>query len=207
MFGERLPQPGRAVTELRSPRSPGAVVAGMALLLVVTAACGAGPGATGSSTPTGSSVPTAPTPGATPILEPSVEAGPSVTPSPAPLAEIVTKSGRLAGALGTYTLDGRGSDAPWQPFDTLPALGVEGSRTLTLRFVDDVAIGDWSAVLATADDVTGTTPLGVDGGALAPDAASLLIGPLPPGRWVLAVRLFRADGRGDGLTYWAVTVR
>ena len=45
------------------------------------------------------------------------------------------------------------------------------------------------------------------GAKLSADHRVLRLGPIPLGQWVVSVRLFRADGRGDGTTYWAITVR
>jgi len=112
----------------------------------------------------------------------------------------------VAGILGTFTLDGSGSDSPWLPFDVLPAVGVGASEVLTVRFVDRAAIGDVQVEIAAAADTTGSAPRGIDG-ALGDVGLSYSFGPLPAGRWVVAAHLFRADGRGNGLTFWAVTVR
>lgn len=131
---------------------------------------------------------------------------PAHTPAPPPLAEIVTADGSIRGTLGTYSIDGRGSDAPWLPFASLPGVGVADGELLTIRFVDGVGIGQWQVLLAPASDTGGLATRGVEGGMLGPLADVLTVGPLPAGSWVLQARLFRADERGDGLTYWAVTV-
>ena len=131
---------------------------------------------------------------------------PAHTPAPPPLAEIVTADGSIQGTLGTYSIDGRGSDAPWLPFASLPGVGVADGELLTIRFVDGVGIGQWQVLLAPASDTGGLATRGVEGGMLGPLADVLTVGPLPAGSWVLQARLFRADERGDGLTYWAVTV-
>jgi hypothetical protein len=178
------------------PRRPLAAPPALGLLLVggIAAACGAGP----AGSPDASSTATA-----APTVTPTVTAA----PAPGPVAEILTESGALPGSLGTYTLDGRGSDAPWLPFDGLPAVDAAAGGTLTVRFMDGVAIGDWSVLLAAAEDTTGAVTRGLDGVGQEPGGRAVTIGPLPPGRWVLMARLVRADGRGDGLTYWAITVR
>jgi hypothetical protein len=135
-------------------------------------------------------------------------AAPTATSTPAtpPLAEIVTADGSIKGILGTYSIDGRGSDAPWLPFSSLPGVSVAAGELLTIRFVDGAEIGQWQVLLAPASDTGGLATRGVEGGVLGPLADVLTVGPLPAGSWVLQARLFRADERGDGLTYWAVTV-
>ncbi len=170
----------------------------LALVGMLAAACAA-PGvqsAEPSSTPEPSAT-VAPIPLATAVQ----------SPAPPPVAEIVTADGSVEGTLGTYTIDGRGSDAPWLPFSSLPGIDLDAGQALTIRFVDGVGIGQWQLLLAPESDTAGLATRGVDGGSLGPLADSLTVGPLPAGRWVLQAWLFRADERGDGLTYWAVTVR
>ncbi len=165
------------------------------LALAVTAGC-TGVGAT--SSPTETSHPPVPT--ATPIASVAI-------PSPLlPIAQIMTADATVIGTLGTFTMDGSGSDAPWLPYDTLSQVRLGPRDTVKVAFVDGAAIGDWSAVVARSDDVGGATPRGVDGPGLVPDNKAVALGPLPVGRWVLEVRVFRADGRGNGLTFWAVMV-
>jgi hypothetical protein len=179
---------------------------------VIVAACAGGsalsssPGATNplpAVTPTGTA--TGPSSEPSAIGRPSL--APSATPAPAPRAEIVIADATVAGALGTYTIDDTGSDSPWLPFDTLPSVGLGVAETPAVRFVDGVAIGQFQVEIAAATDTAGSAPREAPGGMLAADGRSFTIGPLPAGRWVLVARVFRADRRGDGLTYWAVTVR
>lgn len=182
-------------------------------LLAITLVAGcAGIGGTSSAA-------TDPVPSATPretsspIATPAIASTPTpastedANPAPLPVAEIITPDATIVGELGTYAIDGRGSDAPWLPFSSIPPFTVGTADSLTIRFSDGVPIGDWAAVIAGADDLSGLSPQGIDGALKAADGLTVSIGPLPVGRWVLQVRLFRADGRGDGLTYWAVTVR
>ena len=133
--------------------------------------------------------------------------GPSGTPAPLPLAEIVTGHASIAGGLGTYTLDGYGSDAPWLPFGSLPTIAAGAAERLTFRFVDGAMIGDAQVIRAAAGDSTGAALAVVPGSSLGSGGTSLSVNPLPVGHWVVAARLFRADGRGDGTTFWAVIVR
>jgi hypothetical protein len=80
-----------------------------------------------------------------------------------------------------------------------------GQERLTAGFADGAEIGAWSARAAPATDPRGTSVVGVGGrDADFPLLSSVAIDPLPPGRWVLAVRLDRADGRGDATFYWLV---
>ena len=149
--------------------------------------------------------------GATPTDTPAVPTA-ALTDEPSssvlrPIAELVTAQGTIQGALGTYVMDGAGSDAPWLPFSTIPSVEVGAADALQIRFADGAAIGDISTVFAAADDTSGAHPQAVPVGSRAADGSSVTAGPLPPGQWVLEARVFRADGRGDGLTYWAVTVR
>ena len=149
--------------------------------------------------------------GATPTDPPPLSTvAPTEVPSDSvlrPVAELVTAQGTILGALGTYVMDGAGSDAPWLPFNAIPTVEVGAADTLQIRFADGAAIGDISTVFAAADDTSGAHTQGVQWGGRAADGSSVTVGPLPPGQWVLEARVFRADGRGDGLTYWAVTVR
>ncbi len=112
----------------------------------------------------------------------------------------------MPGDLGSYVIDDRGSDGPWLPIASLPAVHAGPAQLLTVRFVDGVPIGEFVAVIAGAADHGGSSPRAIQAATAGGDAASVIVGPLPPGKWVLSVRLFRVDGRGDGTTYWAVTV-
>ncbi|MES2209836.1 MAG: hypothetical protein V4515_06585 [Chloroflexota bacterium] len=200
-----MPRPGRSTRRCQPVR-----LAGL-LALASLAGCGGGVGTSGVPSDAGSPPPATGTPAPgwsasdRPTLNPT--ATNEATAAPLPVAEIVVGDVTLVGGLGTYVIDGRGSDAPWLPFATVPALTVGSAETVTIRFSDGVPIGDWSAVIAPADDTSGSATRGVNGAALSADGLSASVGPLPVGRWVLQVRLFRADGRGDGLTYWAITVR
>lgn len=188
-----------------SPRPPrllvGTNVALLALVGMLAAACAAA-----GAPPT--EPPSTPEPSATVVPTPMATAAhtPAPTAAPPPQAEIVTTDGSVQGTLGTYSIDGRGSDAPWLPFSSLPGVSVAAGELLTIRFVDGVEIGQWQVLLAPASDTGGLATRDAEGGTLGPFADSLTVGPLPAGSWVLQARLIRADERGDGLTYWAVTV-
>lgn len=179
------------------------------ILVFVAAGCAA---AASPSAPAGSTA-ASPTPAATitaaatasptPALPTASGAAPSFTPAPSPQAEILGKGTIFAGYLGSYEIDGTGSDGPWPPFDSLSRVIVGAQETLTIRFVDGSDIGEVVAVIAAASDTTGSSTQAVPS-APGGNAASVVVGPLPAGQWVLSVRLFRADGRGDGTTYWAI---
>ena len=126
----------------------------------------------------------------------------------APLVEAVaiTAGGDVKGTLGGFTMDGTGGDSPWLPFDILPAVSAAAGGAVSIRFFEDVAIGDWTAQVATEANRDGIPTQGVAQSEGGPGQPTISVGPLPKGRWVLAVRMFRADGRGSGMSYWALTV-
>ncbi len=133
--------------------------------------------------------------------------GPDLAASMAATAVLVTEDAATKGELGSYTIDGQGSDAPWLPFGSLIGVEAGAGQPVSVRLLDGGSINGWVADLAAWDDTTGSLARRVaeqEGGAAVQDVA---LGSLPVGRWVLAVRLFRADARGDGTTFWAVTVR
>ena len=174
-------------------------IAGLTLLaLVGLMGCTSAPGAQGTTGVTPTDTPVGPTAALTDV--------PS-NPVLRPIAEVVTAQGAVLGALGTYVMDGAGNDAPWLPFSTIPFVEASTADTFEIRFADGAAIGDVSTVFAAAADTSGASPQGVPVASRAADGSSVTVGPLPQGQWVLEARIFRADGRGDGLTYWAVTVR
>lgn len=164
-----------------------------ALLIVVLLAAGCG-----------GSVSTATAP-------PSAEPTPSVAPTDAaplrPVGVILTADATLAGELGSYTMDGAGADSPWLGAGGIPSLAIGPFDTISVALIDGVPIEDSTAVMAAADDARGSRTQAVPGAHLSADHRVLRLGPIPPGRWVVSVRLVRADGRGDGTTYWAITVR
>lgn len=173
----------------------------VAATISLIAACGSA----ASNAPANPS-PTVPAATPTPLPTPM----PTPTPTPAasslpPLAVVRVDGRPTPGTLGSYTMDGSGSDTPWQPFGGLPGIEVAARASLVVAFADGAPIGGWVAQLAAADDPMGADLTGLGGVEQGLEAESVTIGPMPAGRWVLAVRLFRADGRGDGITYWAIT--
>jgi hypothetical protein len=180
------------------------------LLLVVTlfAGCAAGPAPPASAGGSGPP-PTGPIQSPTPATTTPTPSRPSEAPSPAaeqPAAVLEAPGGPIRGTLGSWTLDGQGSDSPWLPASALHEVAVRQGR-ITVRFGGEVAIGAWSARLAPANDPAGetATALGEREPDQPPSPAVVLESP-PAGRWVLSVRLDRADGRGDATFYWLLRV-
>ena len=223
MNGSLLPggvRPGCAT--MGGPLLPGRLLTGVLLarlllagLLSVMAACGV-PGPPGSPVPSerpaASPGPSGIVPPASPSLAvPSRTATASGASTAGPLAPpaavLLVDSAAAPGALGSWTLDGQGSDSPWLPAAALAEVAI-GPSPLFVRFADGVRIGAWTARAATASDVAGDMAGALGGREEAvPALASLEFGPPPPGRWVISVRLDRSDGRGDATFYWLVVVR
>ena len=133
--------------------------AAIALLTVLAVAACSSPAASRGPTPTSASTAGATLPTGSDLASPTASApAPSTTPAPIPLAEIVTADASIAGHIGTYDIDGRGSDSPALPFDTLPSVVVGKADVLSLQFVDRVAIGDHQVVITTATDTNGSSP-------------------------------------------------
>jgi hypothetical protein len=108
--------------------------------------------------------------------------------------------------LGAWTLDGQGSDSPWLPASALVEVAASSS-SWSVRLGGGDQIGAWSARAAPASDVTGESAIGLgERDDAEPSLDEVTLGPLPPGRWVIAVRVDRADGRGDATFYWLVSV-
>jgi hypothetical protein len=168
---------------------------------LAVAGCGAGPGASPSEV-------------ASPSRASSSESPlPSVEPAPTPDEAGVTgllgapADAERVGVLGTWVLDGRGSDSPWLPWRAGAAVPVPPDVRVTIRLADGSPIGPWFVDLADEGDIAGLRPIRLGGREVGlPALDSVQLEPLPAGRWVLAARLFRADGRGEGVTYWSLLV-
>lgn len=175
------------------------VIACPALGLAV-AGCSAGPRASPSwASPPGATAP------------PSEAAPLAPTRPPEDLAVrgvlVVGDGAGIPGALGTWVLDDAGSDSPSLPWSAPDAIAIPPGVAVALRLADGSPMGAWFADLADAVDIDGGKALRLGGReADAPPLISVRLGALPTGRWVLAARLFRADGRGNGVTYWSVLV-
>ncbi len=201
MHRERLSEPGRPVT--RTARR----VAFLRRIAFVVALAVAGCSGGEPGTPTASVLsPTGGLPSATAPTPVPPTSTPVATDAPLPLAVLRTADGAVEGNLGSYVIDGSGSDSPAYPFGSMVAVHVPGDAVLQVVLAGGEAIGDAYLALDPADDASGTLGQEAPGVARDADGTSVSFGPLPVGRWVLSARLFRADGRGDGVTYWAVVV-
>lgn len=156
--------------------------------------------------------------GATPTAASPTDVPPTNLPMPTErsvLLDVEWMSGVLGapgvaetqGRLGGYTLDFQGSAAGWLPWKPSAVVAIPGGVPVTIRLGDAAPIGSWGAVIAPEADTTGDE-LTVVGEREADDPPLdvVRLDSLPPGRWVLAVTLRRADGRGDGVTFWSVEV-
>jgi hypothetical protein len=195
---------------LGDARAPFSLLAGLVLLILV-AGCGGGPAPTtsrgGSDPPPSGSLqsPSAVATGPSAVA-PTGSTSPPAPPEDLPAAVIDGPSGPIAGSLGSWALDGQGSDSPWLPASALRQAALE-SRRITVRFAGDVPIGAWTARIAPAGDRTGETATALgEREAADPPLPAVVLEAAPPGRWVLSVRLDRADGRGDATFYWLLRV-
>jgi hypothetical protein len=113
----------------------------------------------------------------------------------------------VPGRLGSWTLDDHGSDSPWLPAVVLREVAV-GTGALGIRYADGTGIGHWSAHAAPASDPGGLELIGLGerDGAVPPPLQEVRPETPPRGQWVLAVRLDRADGRGDATYFWLIRV-
>lgn len=113
----------------------------------------------------------------------------------------------IAGALGSWTGEVSGSDAPWLPASALTPIDLAADGVLSIAFADGTLVGSFAASVADVADVRGESPHRVGGrGSAIPPLAAVPVGPLPRGAWVLAVQLVRADERGEATFYWSVRV-
>ncbi|MEO5918543.1 MAG: hypothetical protein ABIQ17_03180 [Candidatus Limnocylindrales bacterium] len=189
---------GRVATLAAAPR-----LLGLSLLVSISGlGCSAAAGGSSGSP----DVPAA-TATATPPAAATATSGPTAAVFTAVVAVLVTDTAATEGQLGSYAIDGQGSDAPWLPFGSLISVEADARHPVSIRLLDGGSISGWVADLAAWDDTSGSFARRVAEQEDGPAVQDVALGPLPAGRWVLAVRLFRADARGDGTTFWAVTVR
>jgi len=140
-------------------------------------------------------------------VEPSVGAEPSDLPAPGPPGATLVEipGGRaVPGILGAWTFDGAGSDGPWLPASALGAAQVTGAGGLELRLAGDVAISGWAVRAAPVDDPAAERAVNLGSRDDGPPVSAVAVASPGPGRWVLAVRVVLADGRGDATWYWLV---
>lgn len=183
----------------------------LAFLAVMAWGCAAGApppdGTPSDSAPGGTRVPSgqAATPGAT---TPATTSAPVVTPAPAPslgpalpaTPPVAFLSGAdgapVPGALGGYTWNGAGSDAPW--IVPTEALAARAAGPYTVRFGEDLAPDGWILRWAPVTDGVAGDVAGWAEGAGAPVTAA---GPDEPGTWSLQADVRFADGHGAAW-YW-----
>ncbi len=179
----------------------------LGVLLMVLGGCVAPPGA-----PAGRASPSTPSTGGpgSPAARPTpdIAGSPPGSRLPPPAVLAGGDGGPVTGALGSWTFENDGSDSPWLPAAALSEIQAAPGARLTVQLAGGEPIGTWSAQVAPAADTSGERPSGAGGRDEAePPLASVALETLPAGRWVLAVRLQLADGRGDATWYWLVSSR
>jgi len=156
--------------------------------------------------------PNSPSPQPSPTVAPPASVAPEVTdPAPVislpPLAVLSVDGGEpITGALGTYVYEGSGSDAPWLPAASLEPVQVPAGATLELKLEDASAFVSWSAQVAAADDVRGESRTGLGQSEGSERMESAAFASPETGQWVLAVRVFYPDDRGDAFLFWLLDV-
>ncbi len=162
-----------------------------------------GPPSTTTSAPA-ASAPVTPEPApATP--EPSPQA-PDPTPPPPVAATLSLGDGPPVEAeVGSYTIDGFGSDSPWLPASSLEQiLTVHVGSELRIRLDGDQSIEQWSVSAARAEDTHADGLIGLGDGDAAPQAGAIVVGAPPAGDWVVMASVRFAGG--SGAYYWHVVV-
>lgn len=155
--------------------------------------------------------PDAPTPTA-PVTagssRPASEPTASAAPAPGePGATLRGPGTAAAGTVGSWAIDGAGSDAPWLPASTLSTVELARNALVSIAFDDGAGIGVFSVMVAAAGDIRGQSPRGIRARDTArPPLAAIDLPPLPSGDWVLAAQLVRADDRGEATFYWSIHV-
>jgi hypothetical protein len=190
----------RPITMAATPRLPRAGryagLATLAVLAVLAAGC-----ATGQPPPT-SPAPATRSPTASPYA-PGDTTGtatprPTEVPGPPHVALVAAGSAPVDGALGTFTWDGGGSDAPW----IVPSAGraVVGRGPFSLMVQPPLSVERWTATWSPAAADGAGAPVGGASGT----GAVLVVGSVPgPGRWSLAVRARFGAGR-EATWFWRV---
>jgi hypothetical protein len=135
--------------------------------------------------------------------------GAAESPPLPPDAVLVLPNGRrIAGVIGSYEFNGTAADVPWLPASSLTQTVVLADSPLAVSFADGSAIGGWTASRAPSADAQGLTSFGVGGReASEPPLLQVQVSGIRPGDWVLAVRLFLADGSGDATYFWSIAAR
>ena len=154
----------------------------------------------------------APSPEPSPTGGPTASVAAEVTePVPGislpPLALLSVDGGEpMTGALGTYVYEGSGSDAPWLPAASLEPVQVPAGATLELTLESASAFVSWSAQVAAAEDVRGESRTGLGQSEGSERMKSAAFASPEAGQWVLAVRVFYPDDRGDAFLFWLLDV-
>ena len=178
----------------------------LAGLVVVAAGCGwsgsTAPPPPASASPEAVTSSRAPATSANPgSTEPAVAAsggGPAAA-NEAPVATLVTATGRHPGDVGGFDFGTYTQSAPWLPASALDRVDVAAGEALRVELDGRTSIAEWTAAYAAAADVTGDQLVGLGGG----EAAIAFDGP-PAGAWVVTVTIVYADGLGSGAYYWHV---
>ena len=126
-----------------------------------------------------------------PPASPGETVPPSAVSSPAPTRSpdgvrvtgvLVAGNVPKLGKLGTWVLDGTGSDSPWLPWIASDAISIAQGVSVTIRLADGSPIGWWFADLADASDGSGENARRLGGREVdAPPLDSVSLEPLPAG--------------------------
>lgn len=190
-------------------RTPRVVVA--ILIALALAGCGDQGPPTTRLTPSEPAIPTAVASEVPPTVAPSAAptatavraespTAPAADPgSEPPTAWLGVEGGDpVAAALGTYTWNDAGSDAPWLRGSPIR---VGANEALVIGFDPPVPIAEWATRYVPADAVGPAGAVSLGSGESGPAF------PLPPpGSWTLELAVTFADGVGDARYYWQVDV-
>jgi hypothetical protein len=136
--------------------------------------------------------------------DPPVESPAPTTPSinTAPVAVLVIGDERYPGEVGGFTFGRYTQSAPWLPASALETVAVAPGAAVRVELDERAAIAEWSARLATAEDVTANAVSGLASGR---GQAAAFAAPAS-GDWVLSLSITYAGGLGDGAYFWHVVV-
>jgi hypothetical protein len=142
--------------------------------------------------------PTAAPPTSSPPPSPSASASPAATPGAQPPNALLSVAGGapVAGALGTYTWLGTGSDAPWLPGTPVKA-GPGAAATVVLD--PPIATTSWTVRWAKPGDTNGLSARPVASG------AGAIAFTIPPEAGSLALQVQFAADAGDANYFWALS--
>jgi hypothetical protein len=107
--------------------------------------------------------------------------------------------------VGSYTIDGFGSDSPWLPASSLERIvSVDVGSELRIRLDGDPPIEQWSVSAARAEDTHADSLIGLGDGDAAPQGGAVVVRAPPAGDWVVMASVRFAGG--SGAYYWHVIV-